>query len=502
MPIWFLVVMCAGMKNLIHSKEGRSTSLVAGAMRLAMGAALLLALLSGRRVEAVGPAPSPPQGNRFLFVLDASFSMDRLSSALRKSLGTMIDSGLNGQMQTGDTYGIWTFSDRLNTDFPMQVWYETQKAALAGKASDFIRKQRFSKRGTWEPVLGEINSVITAVQDLTVVLLTDGDTELKGIRFAPEINAAIRPIRNAMHDDKKPIILVLAARHGEIVAWAINSPDTFLELPSVPVQKAAAIAAPSIQPSVKGPAATTQSNLSLTHAGGLRLGAESNGNPPSFEVPAQAVVVKPTARPVKPRDPIIITRESVAAEKAALASNLISGATEPKTPVPVPAPSNSPPVVTTTAPLTPTNAVAVTVTTNSSPASNAPPMALLSASNQEPVPMVLTKSPEIKETVYQSKVESNTPMVSATAPVATAGRGGYVIMGIVMAVVAIVAWLFGRQRGRSQHEPSLITRSLLAQNGTHATMRRVIPKPGATVRLPSAAAVVEAPETGNRASAA
>src|SRR5438045_755268 len=62
------------------------------------------------------------QGGRFLFLVETSAAMDGNKVALRKTLHSVLESGLDGQMQYGDTIGLWTYNDTLNASFPMVYW--------------------------------------------------------------------------------------------------------------------------------------------------------------------------------------------------------------------------------------------------------------------------------------------------------------------------------------------------------------------------------------------
>ena len=81
------------------------------------------------------PKPAP-DGQRFLFVVDISSGTRSLDAANRQALFDLIFTGLEGQMRTGDSFGLWLFNDELHAgQFPMQVWVETNTLASASLAA-------------------------------------------------------------------------------------------------------------------------------------------------------------------------------------------------------------------------------------------------------------------------------------------------------------------------------------------------------------------------------
>src|SRR6266536_4129905 len=72
-----------------------------------------------------GPSgvPPAPDGERFLFIVDTSSSMERLQSAVEATIYDLLSSGLGGHMRVGDTYGLWMFTKQTYVGkFSMQVW--------------------------------------------------------------------------------------------------------------------------------------------------------------------------------------------------------------------------------------------------------------------------------------------------------------------------------------------------------------------------------------------
>src|SRR5262245_13940589 len=86
-----------------------------------------------------GAVPPWPGAERFLFIVDISAGMEDLQAANEATLYDLLRKGIDGQMQTGDTYGLWTFNKETKAgQFPMRVW-EAKKAMQQGTiAAAFI----------------------------------------------------------------------------------------------------------------------------------------------------------------------------------------------------------------------------------------------------------------------------------------------------------------------------------------------------------------------------
>src|SRR6185436_19666862 len=101
---------------------------------------LLLLLLLFPLATISAPRPAANEGSRFLFVVETSTAMLPFEHAGRQVVFDLIFSGANGQMQSGDTIGIWTFGDDLRAGvFPMQGWTPEHKLQLAGQVGLFLK---------------------------------------------------------------------------------------------------------------------------------------------------------------------------------------------------------------------------------------------------------------------------------------------------------------------------------------------------------------------------
>ena len=424
------------------------------ARRAGLTAGVCLLFLLNGWTAFTAPEPTTDQSNRYLFVVDASFSMSRLKPQLLQTISALIENGVDGRLRSGDTFGLWIFTRQVDTDFPMQVWEKPQCQSIAAAAASHIKKQPFQKQGPFAPVVADMLAVIRAAKDVTILIFTDGDEPLKGTRFDKPINAAMNEVASRLRSDRKPLIIALTARVGEIVAWGVNSPERLVPLPQLPPP-----AQPPLVTAKRTPAPATNTihpetavSASITKPAAPTL---SSSHPPSPQTnnPAPA----PFAKPSQPRAPIIITRESIAPKLIAPPSNPPPGLAEIKPVLPSPAPSNPPPLTAVTAPVPPTPA------TNSAPpppitnlvASTPPAPALAMPTNQAsptttPPALILRSLPTEPAPPSSQNVPVETPSISLW-PLAVGGS--------LLVAILLVGALSLRRRLRAS-EPSLITRGL------------------------------------------
>src|SRR5882724_7326107 len=140
---------------------------------------------------SAAPKETAPEGNRFLFVVETSSAMLPFEHAGRQAVFDLIYSGINGQIHSNDTIGVWTFGETIHAGlFPMQVWLPEQKLQLAGQIGLFVKNQHYDKQAHLDRVVAKLLPLITSVKDVTVLIVTGHDAIWKGTTFDQEINLA------------------------------------------------------------------------------------------------------------------------------------------------------------------------------------------------------------------------------------------------------------------------------------------------------------------------
>lgn len=387
-------------------------NLIANVARRPTGRRLLRVLFL---VVALLAAPAwsaqKAEGKRFLFIIDTSAGMKPLDMPLRQTLFDLIYSGARGHMTNDDTYGVWLVGEKNNTSFPMESWKEKFAVEIAAKAVSHTKDHGFKGQANLTLALADASHIVKNVGDLTVILISNGETSLLGTPFDDAINARFRELAPAMKTAKATVNTVLVAQGGKIVAWAANSPQFLLDVPYVaPKPKPT-----KVEPPVVAPVAAAK--------------------------PAKIV----TAPPRVAANPIIITKESVAEERRTYVSSATTASALP--PPVVAAATNA-----VAAPLAvpPTNLVVAIVTnlTNGIVAQSVAPAT-------SAVVVVTT------ETKFTNAVAAPVPP-PVVPPVASARDWNFILLcagaGAGGAFVMVLAVLFFTRASR--REPSLISQAI------------------------------------------
>ncbi len=285
-----------------------------------IGRLLATALVSGLALwlsTASLLAQPATSSNRFLFIIDTSSSMKAFDKGVQDSLFELIYSGVRGHMTNGDTYGIWLMNEENDMSFKMEMWRQKFTVEMGARAALHVKEHGFKGKLDLAQAMHDALAVIQGVGDLTVILISNGETPVSQTPFDDVINARYRELAPAMKRKKATINTVLAAQDGKLLAWAVNSPDYVVEIPSLPPKPK-----PPAPPIVLAPSSAVTN--------------------------ATRVAVAPVpAEPARARanvSPIIITKDIVAQERRqflALASTLtnepgaVSAVTNPA-PNPVP----------------------------------------------------------------------------------------------------------------------------------------------------------------------
>ena len=118
------------------------------AMRFLFKFACALFLL---QVALSSSAQNPPQTrNRFLFIINTSSAMRRMTNGIQEAALGLLKSGMQGQLRDGDTLGVWTYDDELHTGFPMQVWSDQSRDAILQTVSNGLAEARYQGKAHLE----------------------------------------------------------------------------------------------------------------------------------------------------------------------------------------------------------------------------------------------------------------------------------------------------------------------------------------------------------------
>ncbi len=163
-----------------------------------------------------------PNGERFLFIVDMSEDMEELQPATEAALYEMIGGGLFGQMRSGDTFGLWTFNkETLAGRFSMKVWDQRRAVQQATVAAAFISGLTYEKSSNIKSVTTQLRSVVHAVSNVNIILISDGRSAMDGTPLDKAINADYKAKKRDRSRAKQPLITALIARDGWIIDHSV-----------------------------------------------------------------------------------------------------------------------------------------------------------------------------------------------------------------------------------------------------------------------------------------
>jgi len=371
-------------------------------------------LLSPSRSRAEDPPEKRHRmENRFLFVIDTSSAMKSRTNGIGEAVNGLIASDMKGQLRKGDTIGVWTYSDRLNTEFPMQLWSEKKKDDILTEVRDHLRDLHYEKRSHLEKVLPEINKVVAHSERATVILIFDGVDLIKGTPFDKDINDLHKQYAREFKAAHSPFVTILAARNGQVFDYTINYPGTVVVPPT---------ADPLPPPETNAPPLVAASP------------------PPS------PVITNPPVEPKPPRRRIEINLSgSNFAHKAATPPPAASNVVEVVTPLPASAPA----VVTNA----PAPAVAAPVVVQTDKTNVPPPEPAL------PPPPAASRPPAVPLMPAVPVIHAM-PVMPAVPSASTAQQAAMFVTAFSLLAIAVVLALFLVRRSRGAAPPSLISQSI------------------------------------------
>jgi hypothetical protein len=189
--------------------------------------------LGGSEVRAQTNAAARRPANRYLLIVENSRSIQRRLEGMVQSVRELLDSGMGGQLQRGDTLGLWTFNDEVYAGrFALEQWSPEAQSAITGRVLDFLKTQKYEKPARLEKVLPALERVLRDSEFLTLILVTDGAEDLEGTPFDKQVNDVFEQWRARQEQKHMPFVTVLRAEKGKFTAGAANPTPWRVELRS------------------------------------------------------------------------------------------------------------------------------------------------------------------------------------------------------------------------------------------------------------------------------
>jgi len=357
------------------------------------------------------------QGNRFLFIVDTSASMQMRKVGMLNAVNDLMSSGMHGQLRAGDTVGLWTFNQEAYVGrFALQHWSRETQAMVTSHLLNFLNMQQYERTASLDKVLTLLDRVVKGSAYLTAILITDGEDKIHGTPFDDAINAYYKQWRKQQQKDRSPFVTVLRAKDGRITDYAVTSPPWPLEMPALP-------------PELRAPDAARMANQAAVPAARTGGDASTNAEPAGSAVFSDLPGTAP-------------------AERAAPVLPLDSASPSGAKPMPASAESSGP---------TPAIAAAATPTPAAGSAADKrtePPDTNSTRSAPVPTP------PSNIVTNSSSQAAASIQAIVVTPSPAFFQRKVVLVGGLLLMGTALGLGFFLKRRARAADRVSLITRSL------------------------------------------
>lgn len=204
---------------------------------LARLAGAVAALCAG--VFLISTAPAQPAVNtvssRYLLVFDTSSAMKNREPATQYVVERLFFAMMNGQLQPGDTIGVWAFNRKLSVgDFPLQHWLPQNAAMIASNITYFVKHQRYSRSTRFDAIMPDVNNLVRNSERLTVLIFCDGEGKIKGTPYDDAINRAFKQNERALKEANQAFIVVLRSQFGQYTGYTVNSSAIGVNFPDFP----------------------------------------------------------------------------------------------------------------------------------------------------------------------------------------------------------------------------------------------------------------------------
>ena len=445
---------------------------------LLAGMLLLTGLGPGRASGQPAKVKAAPSSDRCLLIVETSKAMQRSTDGILRSAEDALRSVLTSEFRDGGTLGVWTFNEDLLTGrFPLQTWSSSGQKDIMRRTLAFLKAQKYEKQSNLDKVAPALARVVKDSELITVILISSGDSQIRGTPFDDGINSAFRQGLEQQRKARMPFVTILRARKGSLGAYYVNTPPWPLQVPQLAGEtNSAAKTHARLIEALYGPLTSTVPPLNIS----------GNSAPPKPE-PAKASNAVTNSLLAAPLTNTPTTVKPPASGKAEAAEIVAKGeaaslsASRPKTESatgPPPNRSEAAPLNREPAPVpSPPGPKSRPLANEHTNAAGAPGPNVESAVTASMKPQVQsTVSPQPAATrlalsnTPSGKVRSSSPP-APPAPAATATptqslwqRRNILIAGLLLAAVGIGAAVVIMRRPRGSAQGSLITRSFDREN--------------------------------------
>jgi hypothetical protein len=173
--------------------------------------------------------------SRFLFIFDTSKEMKPRLDYTERALNTLLATSGGGQLHTGDSMGVWTFNQSLQTKgYPLQSWNPEAAVTIASNLVKFVGNQSYAKNTHFEALQPALNRVVQNSERLTVLIFCDGEGKIGGTPYDAAINQVFKEKLGDQKSAQEPFIVVLRSQLGQYVGATLALSPQPVRLPPFP----------------------------------------------------------------------------------------------------------------------------------------------------------------------------------------------------------------------------------------------------------------------------
>jgi len=155
---------------------------------------------------------------------------------------------MNGQLQPGDSIGVWTFDNKLRAgQFPLQRWLPENAATIASNITTFVKREHYSGSTLFDAIMPFLDGLVQDSDRLTVLIFCDGNGEIQGTPFDDAINAIFKQNQRAFGETKQTFIVVLRTQFGQYAGYTMNSSATGVKFPEFPLLSQPPVPPPTVK---------------------------------------------------------------------------------------------------------------------------------------------------------------------------------------------------------------------------------------------------------------
>ena len=191
-----------------------------------LGVALYLCLCSPARAELE---------ERWLLVFDTSSEMKKRLPGVEATARILLETSAAGQMQPGDSVGVWRFCQKLHTgEFPLTTWNPLSASVTASNLVKFVHRQWYAGDTSMAALQPALNQIIAASDRLTVMIFCDGTSEINWPPYDSALNQTFRQNFAERKKSRQPFVVLLRSQQGKLVGCTVSFPPGGINFPAFP----------------------------------------------------------------------------------------------------------------------------------------------------------------------------------------------------------------------------------------------------------------------------